>query len=265
MDGAAPSDLVLRTGLDGPNDPSEPSYIAGRLQGVWHSTVSGSNTGSIRLRLLLPIALVIVVTVVLRRRRDTGMVPEAAVLGLVVLMALAMVAHPAALIPGFLPAAPVLVLGVVAALVEGVARPTWLVLLTAVLYTAALFLTQYPDGGNFQWGGRFLTPLVVPLAAVAAIGVAAIVERRPAGRRRPFAASSRGARARVVGRWGRRGRVLAGTRWIASTRRSSTPPPRSTSRRRTCSLGSSGVRTCRGCGHGRRSSTACSTTSEPPA
>jgi hypothetical protein len=132
---------------------------------------------------------VIVVAVVLRRRRDTGVVPEAAVLGLVVLMALAMVAHPAALIPGFLPAAPVLVLGVVAALVEGAARRTWLVLLTAGLYTAALFLTQYPDGGNFQWGGRFLTPLVVPLAAVAAIGVAAMVERRPAGRRRPFAAS----------------------------------------------------------------------------
>ena len=84
------------------------------------------------------------------------------------------------------------------------ARPTWLVLLTAVLYTAALFLTQYPDGGNFQWGGRFLTPLVVPLAAVAAIGVAAIVERRPAGRRRPFAAGPRGARGGVVGRWGRR-------------------------------------------------------------
>ena len=31
-----------------------------------------------------------------------------------------------------------------------------------------MYATQYADGGNFQWGGRFLTPLIVPLAGVAA-------------------------------------------------------------------------------------------------
>ena len=38
--------------------------------------------------------------------------------------------------------------------------------------------TIYSDGGGFQWGGRFLSPLLGPLAALAAVAVA---ERTPGG------------------------------------------------------------------------------------
>ena len=122
---------------------------------------------------------------------------------------------------------PVLVLGVVLAFVEGPARRAWLVLVTAGLYTAALFATQYPDGGNFQWGGRFLTPLVVPLAAVAAMGLGALVERRPEPRHAPLATTL--ALLVLVSSVG--GVVALGTgreQVSTCTRRSPPPPPRST-------------------------------------
>ena len=52
-----------------------------------------------------------------------------------------------------------------------------------------LYATQYADGGNFQWGGRFLTPLIVPSASVAAAGLQRLVAGRVAPRRRPLAGS----------------------------------------------------------------------------
>ncbi|MGN6693607.1 MAG: hypothetical protein ACTHN0_05470, partial [Aquihabitans sp.] len=42
---------------------------------------------------------------------------------------------------------------------------------TVVLYAGAILLTQYPDGGAIQWGGRFFAPLVVPLSVMIAVGV----------------------------------------------------------------------------------------------
>ena len=106
MHGVAPADLVLRTGPDGPNDARDPSYVVGRLQGIWNSTVSGSSTGSVGLRLLLPLALAVVVALVVHRRRAPDAAPEGALLKLAALMALAMVAHPAALVRGSCPPRP---------------------------------------------------------------------------------------------------------------------------------------------------------------
>lgn len=78
------------------------------------------------------------------------------------------------LVPGLLPALPVLALGVVAALAAG--RPglagghraeLWG---AAALFVAAVSATQYERGGGGEWGGRYFAiaiPLLVPLAWVA--------------------------------------------------------------------------------------------------
>ena len=155
----APSDLVARVGPDGSGGTVGGTYLLDRLQGIWHSTFEGTAAGPLTVRLLLPVALALVVAAVVRGRTDRA-APELAVGGLAALAVLVWVVHPTALVRGFLPAAPVVVLGVVVALAAvGGATDEPLLLGTAALFTLAVYATQYADGGNFQWGGRFLTPL----------------------------------------------------------------------------------------------------------
>jgi len=40
-----------------------------------------------------------------------------------------------------------------------------------VLFGAAVLATQYPEGGNRDWGGRFLFPVLVPLIALALVSL----------------------------------------------------------------------------------------------
>ena len=37
-------------------------------------------------------------------------------------------------------------------------------------FLVAVVLTQYPEGGGLEWGGRFLSPIVVPLGVLAVTG-----------------------------------------------------------------------------------------------
>ena len=54
---------------------------------------------------------------------------------------------------------------------SGAAAPgLGLVLAIAAGFLAAVVLTQYPEGGGLEWGGRFLSPIVVPLAVLAVAG-----------------------------------------------------------------------------------------------
>ena len=184
VESGAPSDLVARVGPDGSGGTVGGTYLLDRLQGIWHSTFEGTAAGPLTVRLLLPVALALLVAAVLGGRTDRA-APELAVGGLAALAVLVWVVHPTALVRGFLPAAPVVVLGVAVALVARRWRDGEPLLLgTAALFTLAVYATQYADGGNFQWGGRFLTPLIVPLAVVAAGGLGRLVALRPAPQRR---------------------------------------------------------------------------------
>jgi hypothetical protein len=73
---------------------------------------------------------------------------------------------------GLLAAWPVLVLGLVlvprARLAE---RPIALVAAVAALFAAAVLATQYAEGGGLEWGGRFFSPALAPLAVLAAVGL----------------------------------------------------------------------------------------------
>ena len=92
------------------------TYLLDRLQGIWHSTFEGTVAGPLTVRLLLPVALALLVAV-----RPAGppdrVAPELVVGGLAALAVLVWVVHPTALVRGFMPAAPVVVLGVAVALV----------------------------------------------------------------------------------------------------------------------------------------------------
>lgn len=83
-------------------------------------------------------------------------------------------------IPGLFAAWPVALFGL-AALPWRVIDTTERVMLgVAALFAGAVFVVQYDVGGGREWGGRFLSPVVVPLAVVVAIGLV----RRVADRRR---------------------------------------------------------------------------------
>lgn len=73
-------------------------------------------------------------------------------------------------ITGLLPAWPLAVVGL-AAVGWDVGRRFSVEVLCSGFFAAGVLATSYPDGGSIQWGGRFLTPLTVPLGVVAAAGV----------------------------------------------------------------------------------------------
>jgi hypothetical protein len=56
--------------------------------------------------------------------------------------------------------------------------------LTVALFTGAVLLLQYPEGGATEWGGRFLSPVLAPLAALATAGLATALQAVPRPERR---------------------------------------------------------------------------------
>lgn len=72
---------------------------------------------------------------------------------------------------GYLAAWPVVVGGLVAVPWR---RTGWVdrsVVAIVLLYAGAVFATQYSAGGTVEWGGRFLAPTIVPVAAVITVGL----------------------------------------------------------------------------------------------
>jgi hypothetical protein len=51
---------------------------------------------------------------------------------------------------------------------DGAARPLAVLL---IVFAGLVVFTQYAEGGGFEWGGRFLSPMVGPMAAMAAVGL----------------------------------------------------------------------------------------------
>ncbi len=131
-----------------------------------------------RLVSLLALVAIAAGVVVWRRRGDALPAQVAIALGAVLLL-VRWVAAPADPSTGLLAAAPVLVLALAW---SPVGRGATSVLVVAgATFVLAVVSTQYADGGSFQWGGRFLSPLVPLLAACAGCGVAALVQRPARG------------------------------------------------------------------------------------
>ena len=94
------------------------------------------------------------------------------------------VAHPHDPVTGLLSAWPLVVVGVLLFRWRGAPPAAWLLGGTVALFTAATLATQYPEGGGLEWGGRFLSPALVPLAVLAAAGLARAVAGVPEAERR---------------------------------------------------------------------------------
>ncbi len=159
--GSAPHDLMVHT-LD-----TRVSWVDGRLRGLWASTLSGSDAPT---SAMLPVVLAAVLVVVAFRRRFSPVVLAVAIAGYGLLMLVQRVVAPTEMVTGLVPAWPLISIGVLAC-----GRELWrsqrLLAITVVITSGGVWATQYADGGSFQWGGRFLMVLAVPLAVVAAVGL----------------------------------------------------------------------------------------------
>jgi hypothetical protein len=202
VEGAAPRDLTLRTG------PGGPSIVEGRLQGAWISVLRGSSSEVFSWRgVILPVVVVAVVATVVACARKPGREVEQALGVLLVALVAVWLQWPTSLLTGLVPAAPLLLLGVALVVrsasgrrpsrAAGVGdreplapdpvpgdRSLRRLLVMVALFAGAVLAKGYADGGGFQWGGRFFSPLLVPAAAVAAIGLGRLVADRPGPVRR---------------------------------------------------------------------------------
>ena len=145
--------------------------IGGRLSALWASVLRPTHEVPVwgAPVTLLSTVLLIAAGITLRvsptrRRLVVAFASAAAVLAVVRQLA------PLTLVSGLIPAAPLLVVGLVflrRSDLRSVA--VRLCLGISVLTAGAIWITSYPQGGAFEWGGRYfhvLLPLLVPVALV---------------------------------------------------------------------------------------------------
>ena len=175
-------------GVAGQGSPSSSSFLADRLTGAWHVLFKGwfIDAGA-GLAVLAALAVVAGGGFVALRRPGRGLTVVVAVA--VALLAVRFVAHPHDPVTGLLSAWPVAVLGLLLFRWRHAGPVAWLLGGTVAVYTLATLATQYPEGGGLEWGGRYLSPALVPIAVLAAAGLARAVAgvADGAGRRRAVA------------------------------------------------------------------------------
>ena len=153
------------------------SYLGGRASGAWHELFNAhySDPGA-----MLPVLVVVGLVVGLgfltlrqwrpRSRRDLVFIAAM----VVVLVAVRMTLFPDDTVTGLFAAWPLGLLGLLLLRRgdgddEDVGPAIALVLVIVTGFVAAVVLTQYPEGGGLEWGGRFLSPIVVPVAVLAVL------------------------------------------------------------------------------------------------
>ena len=168
---------ILGASVAAPASPAtsgSSSYLAGRASGASSTLLAGSYGSGTTARVLALAAMVVPLLAVLALRRGGPrhdvLVGAGIAAGLLVAR---IVLAPGEPIGGLLPAWPLLVAGLAGAGAWLWRGPGRVLSRVSALVIVAVLLTQYPEGGGLEWGGRFLAALWVPLAALAAAGVAA--------------------------------------------------------------------------------------------
>lgn len=174
--------------------PGALSYLEGRFAGALHEL---SHPPAQDPEAAMPVLLALVLVaglgrVALRRftpadRRDVALLTLLAA-GAVVLLAVRLALRPYEPVTGLFAAWPLGLLGLLLLRWRGAGPTVALLAGTVALFTGAVLLTQYPEGGATEWGGRFLSPAVAPLAVLAAAGLAGAVDVLPRPHRRSVAA-----------------------------------------------------------------------------
>ena len=171
------------------------AFLRGRLNGAFHSLFQAHDeVSAASLPVLALLGLVAGLGyVALRRWRPTSRRDVLVlVVGAVLLYGFRLVTHPTEAVTGLFSAWPLAALGLL--LVPWRRRqPTLdLCLLLLGAFGAAILATQYQEGGGLEWGGRFFSPVTVPLAAVAVAALADRLRSVPAGARRSATAAVAG-------------------------------------------------------------------------
>lgn len=161
------------------------SFLAGRFKGAWHELVSGLVFGDTVSFLLLMVGLGAVAGfgwAALRRERSSwsqDVVFACAVA--VVVYGARLVLSPRDPVTGLFGAWPVALLGLLLVPWRRAPRAIRMVGAAGGLFGLAVLATQYPQGGGLEWGGRFFSPFIAPVAVLAVYGLTTAIERaRPA-------------------------------------------------------------------------------------
>lgn len=167
------------------------SFLAGRLGGAWHVLMQGHFVDpAAGLPLLLALALVTGLgAVALRRWGPSSLGKLALAIGLAAgFVVFRFLGHPADPVTGLFPAWPLAALGLLLFRWRGAGPVAHVIGGTSALCAAAVLATQYPEGGGVEWGGRFLSPLLVPIAVLAVAGLVRALDAVPDSGRRPATA-----------------------------------------------------------------------------
>ena len=144
--------------------------VAARVSAVWSSVLRpGFEDRGTRPLLLVVAAVCVVAAALLVRRRAAPRSVASCAVGAAVAASLAVWWSPG-LVTGLVPAAPVLVGGLLLVRRGDLRRPSLGVpLVAAGLAGLAILALSYPEGGGAEWGGRYLhvvVPLVVPASVL---------------------------------------------------------------------------------------------------
>lgn len=162
------------------------AFLAGRRSGAWHVLLQGHflDRGAALPALAALAATAGLGFAALRRWGPrSAQALAVAVVVTIALLALRFSSHPDDPITGLLTAWPLAVLGVGLFRWRQGGPVAWLLAGTVAVFALATLATQYAEGGGLEWGGRYLSPALVPLAVLAVAGLAGAIDAVPADRR----------------------------------------------------------------------------------
>jgi len=148
-------------------------YVDGRLRGTWHDLLQGSIVTHHADRLLLGgLAAVVVAGAALRWGRRLWL--PAFIVGSLTALVLYLVrfaSYPGEAAAGLFAAWPVAALGLLCLRWRSMStEERWLLAMVAIV-GAGVAAADYPVGGSSEWGGRFFSPIIVPLSALVALAL----------------------------------------------------------------------------------------------
>jgi hypothetical protein len=148
---------------------SSSSYLADRLAAfvtTWLRPGYGDLGGGQMLGLVMALVGVLAVVAVKGRESRDVVIALWASVGVLAILRLLLRAPDPDVVPGLLPAFPVLLWGLVALRRASLPAFAWWLAGSASLFALAVLATQYREGGAWEWGGRYFAvglPLVAPL------------------------------------------------------------------------------------------------------
>jgi len=167
--------------------PGPSSFIGGRISGAWHELFQAYPTGATAGLAAVLAAMLVAGLGFLALRRWSSDSPRDLAVAVVVavgLYGLSSARHPSYPLVGLFAAWPIAALGVTCVAWRRADSSVRVMGVAVGLFVAAVMATQYPEGGGLEWGGRFLSPALAPLAALAAVGLAHRLDPAPLAAKR---------------------------------------------------------------------------------